>query len=368
MVKRRLVACNVDITHITFAEFAAFPHDLNKLPEDDKVVHDLVNDMYRYIYLDSVEDAGIDWVNKFLGKTLGLGFGGSCSPQQEALPLQIFTKGDFWVTMDPFQGLQDSHSLHRGSGNKIQWMGSLVDTNLLEEGLKCNRIVKLQKCFRMPQATINHLDSKKVLPIGEFPQAQDVKSLGVIEVNLNFSGEYTMDWLADQLAEQLFTKVQERGIHPGHCAVLFDQGVANQLFPSADGGLTTFVQLVNSKLNAMTANKKGGCMLQISQHFEETLLYSGQQTNISSALAAGKSVSGVGTLVEETAMYLTERHAEVYQDISKTMIDDFNLNISGSDQLQMQNLHWHSGLNQGKGSTNCVLYSTCRSVEGRRGD
>ena len=81
MVKMKLVACNVDITHITFAEFAAFSHDLNKLPEDDKVVHDLVNDMYRYIYLDSVEDAGIEWVNKLLRKTLGLGFAGSCTPR-----------------------------------------------------------------------------------------------------------------------------------------------------------------------------------------------------------------------------------------------------------------------------------------------
>ena len=348
MVKMKLVACNVDITHITFAEFAAFSHDLNKLPEDDKVVHDLVNDMYRYIYLDSVEDAGIEWVNKLLRKTLGLSFAGSCTPRQQTLPMQTSTTGDFWITLDPFQGLQDSHSLHRGSGNKLQWMGSLADTNLLEEGFKSSRIVKLQECFRMPHAMVNHLDSKKVLPTGDFPQAQDVKSLGVREVIVDLSVGYTMRWLADQLADQLFTKVQERGIHPGHCAVLFDQGVANQLFPSADGGLPTFVQLVNSKLNTMTANKKGGCMLQISQDFEETLLYSGQQTSTSFALAVGKSSSGVGTLVEETAMYLTERHAEVFQDILKTMIDDFNLNVSGGYQLQVQNLHWHGGRDQGK--------------------
>ena len=107
----------------------------------------------------------------------------------------------------------------------------------------------------------------------------------------------------------------QRGIHPGHCAVVFDQGAANQLFPPANGGLPDFVQLVNSSLNAMTANKKAGCMLQVSQDIGETLLYRGCQQNTTSSLVAERSPYGIIPLVDKTAVYQTERHAEVFTEI-----------------------------------------------------
>ena len=83
-------------------------------------------------------------------------------------------------------------------------MGNLVDSNLLEEGFKCNTFVKLQDCFRMPRAIIDHIDTEKVLPTGDLPEAQDVRSLGVKEVNISLPvGLYSSQWMADQLAEQL---------------------------------------------------------------------------------------------------------------------------------------------------------------------
>ena len=99
--------------------------------------------------------------------------------------------------------------------------------------------------------------------------------------------------------------------------MLFDQGAANQLFPPANGGLPDFVQLVNSSLNAMTANKKAGCMLQVSQDIGETLLYNGNQQNTASSLGpfnmvAERSLSGIIPVVEETTVFKTERHAEVF--------------------------------------------------------
>ena len=245
MVKKKLEACNVDLTHITFANFSTFPLDLKDLTQDDdRVVCDLISDRYRYIYLDSAEDAGVDWVSKLLTKSLASGSYADRIQQGRLWP--AVTTGDFWVTLDPFQGLQDTHSLHRGVGNRLQWMGNLVDVKLLEEGFKRNKFVKLQECFRMPHAMINHIDSEKVLPTGDLPQAQDVKSLGVMEVNINLPAGFSSQWLANQLAEQLHMKVMQRGIHPGQCAVLFDQGAENQLFPATDGGLPAFVQLVNS--------------------------------------------------------------------------------------------------------------------------
>ena len=196
-------------------------------------------------------------------------------------------------------------------------MGNLVDVKLLEEGFKRDKFVKLQDCFRMPQAMINHIDSEKVLPTVDLPKAEDVQSQGVVEVNINLPGGFSSQWLANQLAEQLHTRVMQRGIHPGHCAVLFDQGAAKQLFPDAEGGFPEFMQCLNSSLNAMTGNKKAGCMLQVSQDMRETLLYRGCQQNTASsfALVAERSLSGVNPPVEETAQYWIERHAEVFIDI-----------------------------------------------------
>ena len=67
----------------------------------------------------------------------------------------------------------------------------------------------------------------------------------------------------------------------------------------------------------MTANIKGGCMLQVSQGTAESLLYEGYQKNVNSSvgLIAGVSFSGTKPPVEETALYQTERHAEVNIDI-----------------------------------------------------
>ena len=306
MVKKKLEACNVDLTHITFANFSSFTLDLKDLTQDDdRVVCDLISDRYRYIYLDSAEDAGVDWVNKLLTKSLASGSYADRIQQGRLWP--AVTTGDFWVTLDPFQGLQDTSSLHRGVGNRLQWMGNLVDVKLLEEGFKRNKFVKLQECFRMPHAMINHIDSEKVLPTGDLPQAQDVKSQGVMEVNINLPGGFS-----NQLAEQLHMKVMQRGIHPGHCAVLFDQGAENQLFPPTDGGLPAFVQLVNSSLNAVTANKKAGCMLQVSQDIKETLLYQkNSPSSLVNKLVAERSLAGNVSPVEETAVFQTERHAEV---------------------------------------------------------
>ena len=186
---------------------------------------------------------------------------------------------------------------------------------LLEEGFKCDKLVKMQECFRMPFAKINHIDSEKVLPT-DIPEAQNVESQGVMDVNINLPVGFSSQWLANQLAEQLHKRVMQRGIHPGHCAVLFDQGAVNQLFPAGDGGLPNFMQHLNSSLNVMTANKKARCMLQVSQEMEEIFEYRGNQLNTTSSfdsvnLVAESSLPGSNPSIEETSEFWTERHAEV---------------------------------------------------------
>ena len=115
--------------------------------------------------------------------------------------------------------------------------------------------------------------------------------------------------MAEQLAKQLHTKVMQRGIHPGHCAVVFDGGAAAvQLFPAQDGGLPAFVQLVNDNLRAIPGKSQAGHMLKMSQKLEDTLLYS--STNVRSTPSNSVSIPLVLD-VDNTAGYQTERHAEV---------------------------------------------------------
>ena len=263
-VKKRLDACNVDLTHITFANLATSPYNLRDITHKDKVVEDLIRDGYRYIYLDSVEDLGVDWVNELLEKTL-------LAKDQQRRAIE----GDFWITFDPYQGLGDTHCLMKGSGNQIHWLGNLPCGNLLEEGFNTNRIVKLETCFRMPLAMLNHIESEKMLPTRDLPEAQDVQSLGVVEENINFPVGYSIQSMAEQLAKQLHMKVMQRGIHPGHCAVVFDDSAGVlQLFPPQDGGLPVFVKHVNSCLRAIPVESQRSHMLQMSLSIEETLLYS----------------------------------------------------------------------------------------------
>ena len=96
--------------------------------------------------------------------------------------------------------------------------------------------------------------------------------------------------------------------------MLFDQGAEKLLFPTADGGLPDFVQNVNSSLNALVANKKLGCMLQLSQDMGETLLYE-TRSPVSSLpslrMVSERSPGNIVPAVEETVAYKTERHAEV---------------------------------------------------------
>ena len=188
----------------------------NKLFDIDclfKVNEDLMGDGYRYIYLDSLEDFGVDWVNKLLATTLFK----STDPARDC-------RGDFWVTFDPYQGLHDSHFLMKGRENKICWHGNLAGGKLpdnLSQCFEAKRLVKLEVCFRMPRAMIDHIDSEKVLPTSDLLKAQDVTSFGVIEENTSFPQSYSTKSLALELAKQLYWNIMQQGMHPGHSAVVF---------------------------------------------------------------------------------------------------------------------------------------------------
>ena len=300
MVQKKLKACNIDLTHISFANITTSPYNVRDAALHEQVVHDLIQDGYRYIYVDSAEDFGMDWVNKLLAKTL-----------LDRSWSAIVDRGDFWITVDPYQGLGDNHTLVKGKGNQIRWVGNLADDKLLEEGIKMNRILKLEECFRMPLAMIKHIESEKVLPTSELPKAKHVKSLGVVEKNINFHNGYSIRSLADNLARHLNEELMQRGIHPGQCAVLFDGDAVVELFPPQEGGLPAFLQVVNETLRAIPVKSQAGHMMQMSSNIEETLLYSTNRRSSASNSASNPLLAEIFARATDTTEYQTEKHAEV---------------------------------------------------------
>ena len=140
---------------------------------------------------------------------------------------------------------------------------------------------------------------------------------------MDFPLGYSDQSLAEKLANKLHADVMMRGIHPGHCAVVFDGDATAELFPTPNSGLPSFVQLVNEWLRAIPARNQAGHMLQISQNIDETLLYSGslRATSYRRGLSAtpASAVANAPLLCEAhggadgeaTAAYKMERHAEV---------------------------------------------------------
>ena len=130
--------------------------------------------------------------------------------------------------------------------------------------------------------------------------------------DIDFPVGYSDQRMAEKLAKTLKTHVMMRGIHPGHCAIVFDGDTVAELFPSHTGGLPAFVQLVNEWLRALPAKSQAGHMLQIIQSMEETLLYSGTlSSNGASANAPLVSDPFIDADGKATAAYKMERHAEV---------------------------------------------------------
>ena len=149
----------------------------------------------------------------------------------------------------------------------------------------------------------------------------------MVEENIDFPAGYSIESMAERLAEKLHTEVMMRGIHPGHCAVVFDGDAAAELFPSHCGGLPAFVRLVNEWLRALPAKSQAGHMLQISQSMEETLLYSGSLSSNAGSTSAivpllCEAHSGDG---EARAAFKMEGHAEVRtQKIEIQTTDNLN--------------------------------------------
>ena len=165
----------------------------------------------------------------------------------------------------------------------------------------------------MPQTAIKHLEREKILPTNDLPKAQDVKSFGVMVEDISLPGSYTIQWLAEQLADRIYKKVMLRGIHPGHCSVLYNHTAEDDLFPPDQGGTSTFLHMVNSSLRAIPGTRQASHVLQLTQCIEDSVLYScnckSQDTSTPPLTISGQLMAPSD--VEKTVEFETERHPEV---------------------------------------------------------
>ena len=131
--------------------------------------------------------------------------------------------------------------------------------------------------------------------------------------DINFtSRNHKLQSLAEELANQLHKKVMLTGIHPGHCAVVYHDGAVDDLFPQNEGGFLAFVDRVNSTLKGLSVKGQASHMLQVTQDFNEGLLYKRSHCNTSSfspspLIICPRSINSA----EETVEYETEKHGEV---------------------------------------------------------
>ena len=136
--------------------------------------------------------------------------------------------------MDPYQGCapQDEHALERGFRNTVQWRGNQLDPKILNRGFKENKFIQLDESFRMPAKILSHIKESHILPTKDMPVPPKVDGLGVTRTTILLPSPYTLKWLSENvIADWLYKDIMLRGIHPGHCAVLYDGRFSATLFP-----------------------------------------------------------------------------------------------------------------------------------------
>ena len=122
---------------------------------------------------------------------------------------------------------------------------------------------------------------------------------------------YNLQFVAEKLADQLYKKVMITGIHPGHCAVVFNDGAVDDLFPPSEGGFLTFVEMVNSALKGLSVKGQASHMLQVTKDIKESFLYNCKTSPTHPLPLTISPYSVALNSVEETSEYKMERHCEV---------------------------------------------------------
>jgi hypothetical protein len=190
--------------------------------------------------------------------------------------------------------------MERTFNDDIKWMGTVFNPNLVKKGLATKKIKLLSHSYRMPKKILRDIKDSHIIPAQDFPQSSNVEGTGVTKQDITVTQTDPGDEISKVLATKIYESTVQRGIHPGHIAVLYPDEAATALFP---GGLTGFIHLVNAELASRVA--VGRHAPQLSDNMEDGLLYRPQP-------AGQRPMASDGTIdVRDSAQYWCDRHQEV---------------------------------------------------------
>ena len=278
LVENKLKSCGVDLSNVKFIDYEANQYSIQTIFEDDSVLENLIADHnISFLYFDSAEDMGFKRLEKAIQKIL------SYPSITQSLELQSLEKQDFWVLFDNFQGIKDVHAMEKGYGNKLYWVGHQLDEKMLKEGAKRGRIFFLSNSFRMSKNILNHIKETNVIPFKDFQVYSTIEGIQVskpppIEIPENYLEKLSKTILADKVYEL----THGRGIHPGYCSILYDDESSDVLFPPSEGGLPTFLQMLNEELQSKFIPAATKYAPQVTTKMEESVHHRHKQLATSS--------------------------------------------------------------------------------------
>lgn len=91
---------------------------------------------------------------------------------------------------------------------------------------------------------------------------------------MHLSGHQHMkDLCQNRLLDILYDAVMKRGIHPGYCAVLYDEKAMEKIFPPEEGGLAQGLKMLNEALKSKVEAGQAQYAPQLSTYLEESIHY-----------------------------------------------------------------------------------------------
>ena len=289
-VRMVLSKCGVDVTSLV--KFISLKNDASGNPFDfHKEVKELVNDGFRFIYIDSAEDLGVKHLNKLITSMV--------QPRTSVPSAEL---GDVWILFDQYQSLIDGHVLLKNSNTKqVCWGGVTLDEESIKAAKNGGQIFTLTTSFRMPENVLEHIKKSCLLPEEKFPVAV-FEGAGTVKVKT------VAGLLVEEIAEEVHDIVCKRGIHPGHIAVVFEKKYAQMLFNAFNNDKAKFVEALEISIQKKMHKEKkltlhGTGSPNESFHFG--LMAISTDPGSSVAKTEAMSVSNMSLLFQ------TDRHTEV---------------------------------------------------------
>ena len=323
-VKRVLEWCGVDVeNHVRF---------INSKPGTDgepfhfqKTKVELIKQGFRFIYFDSAEDIGLTSLAALCEEVVE-------TRKNRTKEAEAGFCGDVWILFDQYQCLVESDRhmlLHNSKKKGVFWRGERLDDGIISEGRKLGSIITLKTSFRMPDKVIEHVERNKLLPVESYPDSTHPDS-GFVSIS-----SATTKSLVKEVSKEIFQFVHERKIHPGHCAIVFEDQYSEMLFEdieddkgskinNKEDAHTRFIKNVESELEGLKNEENQPTTNEAKMFIKGTTVpiesFQYSHLNVKTPETEGsasKVVSFQGSSVaKEKLLFQLDHHAEVRVQIN----------------------------------------------------